>query len=165
MKITFKQIGIIHTPYNEGDSVPIQSRLAKPDIRGTVELFPECETGLKDLEGFSHCYLIYYFHLSSGYKLLKKPFLDTVPRGIFAIRHFNRPNPIGFSIVRIEQIDKNLITFSGVDMFEGTPLLDIKPYSPVFDNFRDTRIGWMDRYTEKEPDDPRVKSREEWLHE
>jgi len=158
-------IGIIHSPFRDGyDNVPVQGRFS-PDTEGTVELLPRYREGLRDLDGFSHIILLYYFHKSDAVKMTARPYLDEKERGIFAIRSPHRPNHIGMTIVRLEGIEGTLLRIKGLDMIDGTPLLDIKPYSPVFDNFRDTRIGWMARYSEQEPDDPRVKSREEWLHE
>ena len=144
-EITYQPIGIIHTGFKEREGVPIQPAGAK-GIEGYVEVYPEYEQGLKDLEGFSHVYLIYHFHLSSGYSLMIKPFMDSKDRGLFATRAPKRPNPIGISIVRVIDIDKNIIHIKDVDIVDGTPLLDIKPYVPemgVGEN-EDIKIGWLE---------------------
>jgi tRNA-Thr(GGU) m(6)t(6)A37 methyltransferase TsaA len=107
-----------------------------------VEVYPEYAEGLQDLEGFSHIFLLYAFHESSGYSLLVKPFLDNQLRGLFATRHPARPNPIGLSVVRLTVRKENILEVEGVDMLDGTPLLDIKPYVPDFDIRTDTRNGW-----------------------
>jgi tRNA-Thr(GGU) m(6)t(6)A37 methyltransferase TsaA len=106
-------------------------------------MFPEYAEGLKDLDGFSHIYLLYHFHLSRKAELLQKPFMDDRKRGVFAIRSPSRPNPIGLSIVNLIGIEGNIITFRGVDILDGTPLLDIKPYVPDFDAFESERTGWL----------------------
>lgn len=140
--IQYKPIGIIHSPFNNPRGMPIQPVGAR-GISGTVELQPEYEDGLKDLDGFSHIILIYHFHLSEGYSLQIRPFLDDTPRGIFAIRAPKRPNPIGISVVRLERIEGTTLHISNVDIVDGTPLLDIKPCVPDFDCLEDVRIGWL----------------------
>ena len=141
-KITFKPIGVIHTPYDDPVGVPIQGSLRK-DVEATVELFPEFVDGLQDVDGFSHLILLYQFHLSDGYRLVTKPFLDDTPRGVFAIRSPRRPNPIGMTVVRILGLDGNKLRVAGVDMVNGTPLLDIKPYIPDSDAHDADRMGWI----------------------
>ncbi len=138
-------IGTIHSPYKDLDGMPIQPIGAK-GVKGKIELNKEYEDGLKDLNGFSHIILIYHFHLCNGHSLKVKPFLDTVKRGIFATRAPKRPNPIGISVVRLESIEGNIIHISNVDIVDGTPLLDIKPYIPHFDTNEDEEviIGWFD---------------------
>jgi tRNA-Thr(GGU) m(6)t(6)A37 methyltransferase TsaA len=110
-----------------------------------VEVFPEFASGLQDLEEFSHIILLYAFHCSSGYSLQVKPFLDDQLRGLFATRHPCRPNPIGLSVVRLLAYRENILDIEGVDMLDGTPLLDIKPYVPDFDVRTDVRTGWYAR--------------------
>jgi tRNA-Thr(GGU) m(6)t(6)A37 methyltransferase TsaA len=146
-EVTFKIIGYIHSPFTDQGHTPIQPVFS--EAPGTVEVLPEYATGLKDLEHFSHIILIYHFHKVDdfrevgGYSLLQKPFLDnTQERGIFAIRHFSRPNPIGFSIVELKNVKGNLLEISGIDVLDGTPLLDIKPYIEQFDCRRDVKSGW-----------------------
>lgn len=106
-------------------------------------MFPEYAAGLKDIDGFSHLILIYHFHLSEGYSLVAKPFLDDEKRGVFSIRHFRRPNPIGVSIVKLDQIKGNVLEISDIDIIDGTPLLDIKPYVDQFDSRADVKSGWV----------------------
>ena len=144
-KIEIKPIGIIHTPYKEPKGIPIQGKFEK-GIIGRVELFPEYSQGLKDIEGFSHIILVYYFNRSKDEKLISKPFLEDEPHGIFAIRSPHRPNHIGFSIVKIEKIKDNNITFSEVDILDHTPLLDIKPYVSHFDSRENVKNGWLDKH-------------------
>jgi len=142
---TYKTIGIIHTPFSKPEGTPIQPTAAK-DVEGFIELFPDYLSGLQDLQGFSHIFLLYRFHLSkASSSLLIKPFLDDSIHGVFATRAPSRPNPIGLSIVRLEKIEISKIYVKDVDIVDGTPLLDIKPYINEFD-FRDkTRIGWMEK--------------------
>ena len=142
--IVYRPIGIIHTPFKEVENMPIQPSGAA-EICGTVELFPEFAEGLKDLDGFSHLILLYHFHESRGYKLIVTPFLDSEPRGVFATRAPKRPNPIGLSIVRLVRIQGSTLDIENVDILDGTPLLDIKPYVPEFDHQEDCRIGWLEQ--------------------
>ncbi len=141
-QIEFRPIGTIHTPFQQRQGMPIQGALF-PENRGTVEIDPEYEEGLKDIEGFSHLILLYYFHESKGYDLAARPFLDDCPHGIFSIRSPRRPNPIGMTVVRLINREKNILHISGVDMVDGTPLLDIKPYFPDVDAHPDAKTGWM----------------------
>ncbi len=144
-KIDLSPIGIIHTPYKEVRDIPIQGHF-KPDVEAWVELNPEYEAGLKDLNGFSHAFLIYYFHRAREVKVQGKPFLEDDTHGIFAIRGPNRPNHLGLSIVNIVKIENNKLIFREVDMLDGTPLLDIKPYSKHFDSRQDAVSGWLDKH-------------------
>ena len=143
IEVKYKAIGIVHSEFMDKANTPIQGTFAK-DAKGTVEIFHEYADGLKDIQGFSHLILIYHFHLSSGYSLTSMPFLEDKQRGIFSIRHFNRPNPIGLSIVRLENIEGNLLEIGDVDILNGTPLLDIKPYVPLFDAKGNAKGGWVD---------------------
>lgn len=144
-EIKFKPIGIIHTPYKEPKGMPIQGRF-KQGITGQVEIFPEYQQGLKDIEGFSHLILIYYFNRTKEEKLIEKPFLEDDVHGIFAIRSPMRPNHIGFSIVKLGKVEKNIIAFSEVDILDGTPLLDIKPYVSYFDLRENVKNGWLEKH-------------------
>jgi len=137
-------IGVIHTPFKELENMPIQPSGAA-GIRGTVDLYSEFADGLKDLDGFSHLILLYRFHESRGYKLTVTPFLDSEPRGVFATRAPKRPNPIGLSVVRLVQIRECSLDVENVDILDGTPLLDIKPYVPEFDHQENCRIGWLEK--------------------
>ncbi len=140
--ITLKPIGVIHSPFPTPEDMPIQPAAAQ-GISGSVELLPEYTEGLTDLNGFSHIYLIYIFHQSRGYNLKVIPFLDTVPRGLFATRAPRRPNPIGLSLVKINKITGNVIEIDNIDVVDGTPLLDIKPYVPEMEAPGNCRIGWL----------------------
>jgi tRNA-Thr(GGU) m(6)t(6)A37 methyltransferase TsaA len=142
--VTFEPIGVIHSPFDGIESMPIQAKAAS-DIRGSVELFPRYVDGLKDLEGFSHIILLYHFHKAGEARLRVVPFLDTEPRGVFATRAPVRPNAIGLSVVKLVTIAGNVLEIEGVDVLDGTPLLDIKPYVPAFDHFEGTRIGWLEK--------------------
>ena len=140
MEFVLKPIGVIHSPFLKKSQVPIQASRSK--AKGTLEIYPEYIEGLQDLEGFSHIILLYIFHKSSGYSLLVKPFLDDQLHGLFATRYPLRPNPIGLSIVRLETRYGSMLDVEGVDVLDGTPLVDIKPYVPEFDERSNTRMGW-----------------------
>ncbi len=145
MEIVYKPIGIIHTPFGGVDGTPNQPTAGK-GVEGIIEIEPEYIEGLSDLEGFSHIILIYHFHLSADYSLKIKPFRHNHLRGVFSTRSPRRPNPIGLSIVRLVKIDGRKIHVKDLDVVDGTPLLDIKPYIPD-DNRKVLRIGWLsDRY-------------------
>lgn len=141
-KIYYRPIGIIHTPFKEPKGTPIQPT-ASASSEGIVELFPEFEDGLLDLEGFSHIFLIFHLHLSTKSALKAKPFMDENEHGIFAIRAPGRPNPIGLSVVRLKKIEGRMLFIAEVDILDGTPLLDIKPYIPEFDMREATKSGWI----------------------
>ena len=144
MNVVYKPIGVIHSPFNNLEEMPIQpsSDASRP---GTVEIYPEFVEGLKDLEGFSHIYLIYHLHKVNKSRLVVTPFLDKEPHGIFATRAPSRPNPIGLSLVKIVGLEGNLIHVDQVDVLDGTPLLDIKPYVPEFENVDFVQIGWLEK--------------------
>jgi tRNA-Thr(GGU) m(6)t(6)A37 methyltransferase TsaA len=144
MKIEYQPIGVIHSPFKTVKGMPIQPSGAT-GIRGTVEIFLQFKEGLKDLDGFSHIILIYHFDRSDGYKLLVTPFLDNTEHGVFATRAPKRPNPVGLSVVHLISIDECTLTIEGVDVLDGTPLLDIKPYVPDFDNPVVTSTGWIEK--------------------
>ncbi|MGW8192644.1 MAG: tRNA (N6-threonylcarbamoyladenosine(37)-N6)-methyltransferase TrmO [Desulforhopalus sp.] len=135
-------IGIIHTPYTQLASMPIQPG-GGTDIIGTLEIFEQFVEGLADLEGFSHIYLLYTFHQAKRTALTVIPFMDDIPRGVFATRSPLRPNHIGISIVELLHVEKNIVTIQNVDILDGTPLLDIKPYIAAFDGVGQSRSGWM----------------------
>jgi tRNA-Thr(GGU) m(6)t(6)A37 methyltransferase TsaA len=138
-----KSIGIIHSPFKDLNGMPIQPAGAS-GVKGAVEVFEEYHAGLKDLDGFSHIILLYHFHRSQGFNLHVVPFLDSEPRGLFATRAPNRPNPIGLSVVQLDKIEDGLLQIQNVDILDRTPLLDIKPYVPEFDNQMKVRTGWLD---------------------
>ncbi|MCD6113609.1 MAG: tRNA (N6-threonylcarbamoyladenosine(37)-N6)-methyltransferase TrmO [Bacteroidales bacterium] len=147
-KIIYKSIGIIYSAFDKPNGTPIQPTAAK-GIKGTVEIFPGYVDGLKDLEKFSHIYLIFNFHLSKKSSLLVKPFMDTQAHGVFSTRASSRPNSIGLSIVELISIEKNILHISDVDIVNGTPLLDIKPYVPEFDRRETNKIGWLNKNVHK----------------
>lgn len=128
--------------------MPIQPTSAA-SAAGEVEIYPEFTRGLKDLDGFSHIILLYHLHAVRRVSLQITPFLDSEPHGIFATRAPTRPNPIGLSVVRLHSIQGNILTVEDVDILDGTPLLDIKPYVPEFDHHPDAKIGWLEIAKEK----------------
>jgi tRNA-Thr(GGU) m(6)t(6)A37 methyltransferase TsaA len=140
MEFVMRPIGAIHSPFHDKRHTPIQS--SRSTARGQVEVYPAYADGLRDLAGFSHLILLYVFHQSDGYALSVTPFLDDQEHGLFATRYPQRPNPIGLSIVRLLTMDYNMLEVEGVDVLEGTPLLDMKPYVPDFDVRVDVRAGW-----------------------
>ena len=140
--VAFKPIGTIHSPFSDPKGTPIQPTAAV-DVRGTVEVFDEYLPGLKDLDGFSHIILICHMHRAGKPRLLVKPFMDDTLRGVFAVRAPSRPNSIGLSVVRLDRIEGNMLYIRDVDLIDGTPLLDIKPFVPEFDHRKVTRTGWL----------------------
>jgi len=143
-EIKYKPIGVIHSPFTEAKGTPIQSAGAK-GTPGTVEVFPEYADGLKDVDGFSHLILLYHFHLSEKASLEAKPYMDNEARGVFAIRGPSRPNPIGISVVHLLKVEGNILHIQDLDIVDGTPLLDIKPYVPEFDIREVEKIGWLEK--------------------
>ena len=141
--IAFKPIGVIHSPFRERKGMPIQPPGAK-GVRGEVIIDPCYQEGLKDLDGFSHIYLIYHFHRNEGYRLTVTPFMDTDQRGLFSTRAPCRPNPVGLSVVRLVEIRENVLAVEGIDVLDGTPLIDIKPFVPCFDvTAEEYCTGWI----------------------
>jgi len=140
--IELKPIGVIHSPYKSRDEVPKQS--SESNACGKIEVFKEYEQGLKDIDGFSHLIIIYLFHKSEKTSLLVKPFVDNALRGVFATRHPDRPNHVGISLIKILARHKNILEVQGLDVIEGTPLIDIKPYVSDFDSRKDIKIGWLE---------------------
>lgn len=157
-EIVFRPIGIIHSGHTEARRTPIQPCYAA-DCTGTVEVFPEYAAGLQDIEGYSHIYLLYHLHRAPAVSLVVRPFLQDVERGLFATRAPCRPNPLGMSIVRLEAREGRLLHIWGVDILDGTPLLDIKPYAARFDCLAHTRNGWQDEVAE---DDARKRGRRDF---
>ena len=142
--IIINPIGIIRTPHKDVKNMPIQP-IAAEGVKGYIELFPEYEPGLLDVEGFSHLTLLYHFHKIKGYELLVKPFLDnTKEHGIFSCKAPKRPNAIGTSTVKLVSVEKNIIHIEQVDMLDGTPLIDIKPFFPKYDNRIGACAGWLE---------------------
>lgn len=145
-RIELTAIGIIHSIFKNTVGIPIQPSLSQGES-GTVEVFPQYKDGLRSLNGFSHIYLIYFFHLSHGYSLTVKPFLDDSSHGIFSTRAPKRPNGIGISVVELTKIKNNILYVKNIDIVDGTPLIDIKPYVSKFDCYTTTREGWLSKKT------------------
>ena len=143
--IKLTPIGIIHSPFRQATGTPVQPRAAK-SVEGAVEVFEEYAAGLKDLAGFERIWLLYWFDRAEveAPALIVKPYLDNTRRGVFATRAPARPNPIGLSSVHLLRIQRNKLDICDVDILDGTPLLDIKPYVPQFDIFRVARSGWLE---------------------
>jgi tRNA-Thr(GGU) m(6)t(6)A37 methyltransferase TsaA len=143
MEIKYIPIGFIHSPFNDLAGMPIQPGGAI-GIPGQIHLDPQYTPGLKDLDGFSHVLLIYHLHLVEEANLIVTPFLDTTPRGVFSTRAPKRPNPIGLSVVKLVRVEGHILHIENVDILDGTPLLDIKPYAPQFDGVDRVRTGWLE---------------------
>jgi tRNA-Thr(GGU) m(6)t(6)A37 methyltransferase TsaA len=143
-EIRYTPVGVVHSPFKDVKGMPIQTVGAR-GVAGTVEIEPRYQDGLKDLEGFSHIILIYHFHRSKGYSLEVRPFMDDDVRGVFATRAPKRPNPIGISVVRVAKVEGCTIFIEDVDVLDGTPLLDIKPFVPEFDVREVERTGWLSK--------------------
>jgi len=139
--LKLKPIGVIHSPYHAGQ-VPYQG-CGREEI-GEVEVFEQFAEGLKDIEGFSHIVLIYWFHKSRGYSLMVRTPWDTTPHGLFTTRSPNRPCPLGLSVVRLVAKKGNTLKVKDLDAIDGTPLLDIKPYVPTVDEKSDIKVGWLE---------------------
>ena len=142
MKIEYKPIGIVKTPFKDLQGIPKQPSKSKGE-NGIVEIYPEFQEGLRDLDGFSHIILLCHFHKSSEYKLTVTPAEETVVRGLFATRSPRRPNPIGFSVVQLDKVQGNQLMISDLDILDGTPVLDIKPYFREFDSNKEIKTGWI----------------------
>jgi len=160
--ILFAPIGTIHSPFTELAGMPIQPAGAK-GIKGTVVIETQFSEALADLNGFTHIILIYHFHRAQGFSLKTKPFLDDTERGLFATRAPRRPNPIGISAVKLTNIVDNVLHVENIDILDGTPLLDIKPYVPEFDSPEYIKIGWLASKStgaKKTKSDERFKNRQ-----
>jgi len=142
--VDYRPIGVLCSPHKELSGMPIQPVGAR-GVTGHIELAAQYVPGLKDLEGFSHVIVLYHLHGSEGFELLVKPFLDTEERGLFSTRAPRRPNPIGLSVLELSGVDlaAGLVRLNNVDILDGTPVLDIKPYVPKFDVWEAERIGWI----------------------
>lgn len=157
--IKIDPIGIVHSPYKTAEGTPIQPIVAKNNL-AQIEIYEEYAEGLKDLELFSHIYVLFHLHKISKQLLKVTPFLDTKPHGVFATRSPGRPNQIGISVVCIEKIEGNIIFIKNIDMLDGSPVLDIKPYIPQFDLFPEATSGWYTKdkaKIENQKDDGRFK--------
>lgn len=147
-RFTFRPIGVIRSGHTASDRTPIQPVYAR-GCRGSAEVFPEYSEGLRDIEGFSHIYLLYAFHKAGPCRLSVRPFMQDQPHGVFATRTPCRPNPIGLSVVRLLRREGRKLHLDGLDVLDGTPLLDIKPYTAKFDRVKVARSGWQDAIDEK----------------
>lgn len=161
-EMRLRQIGVIHTEFKQASDTPIQTAVAG-EHPGEVKIFEDYLEGLKDLDGFDRIWLIYWCDRATHSKLTVKPYLDQKPHGVFATRAPSRPNPLGISAVRLHKIEGDKLVISGVDILDGTPLVDIKPYTPRFDHFEVERSGWLDEADNKRTtaDDRFEKSGEE----
>jgi len=139
--ITMQPIGVIHSPYTDTKQIP-KGRGAEHHAEGVIELLPEFEAGLADVEGFSHLYVLWQFHRSTDYELIATPPIDNRPHGVFATRSPRRPNPIGLTVVALLRREGRNLYVRGVDMLDGTPILDIKPYLSSIPQ-EDLRLGWL----------------------
>lgn len=147
-EISIQPIGKIFSKHLTPKGTPIQFSGAK-DSFGTIEIFSEYQKGLKDVEGFSHIILLYFFNQIKKSKLSVKPFMDDCEHGIFATRSPSRPNPIGLSIVKLIKVEENKLFVQGLDILNETPLIDIKPYVPNFDAIEAEKIGWLEKNVHK----------------
>jgi len=151
MKIKFEPIGIVHSPFKKKEDIESKKYADSrgfDSVHGELEIFKEYEDGLKDIEGFSHLIILFAFHKSEGYRLHTKPLLEDTLRGVFSTRSSNRPNPIGMTVVNVIERKGNLLKVSGIDMIEGTPILDIKPYTSR-DQKSPIKLGWLENRMKK----------------
>jgi tRNA-Thr(GGU) m(6)t(6)A37 methyltransferase TsaA len=148
MDLELHPIGIVHSPFKQSVGTPIQASIAQGAI-GAVEVFPAFAEGLKDLEGFDRTWLLYWFDRAAAPKLIVTPYLDDQPHGVFATRAPARPNPIGMSAVRLLRVEGCTLHVADVDILDGTPLLDIKPYVPRFDHLPAERTGWLEQASDR----------------
>ncbi|MEJ2054131.1 MAG: tRNA (N6-threonylcarbamoyladenosine(37)-N6)-methyltransferase TrmO [Calditrichaceae bacterium] len=155
--IIYEPIGIIHTPFKQAEGMPIQPSAAR-GIKGQIIIDEQYVDGLSDLDGFSHIYLLFHLHLSKSFTLKVVPFLDDQNRGVFATRAPKRPNPIGLSVVKLIQIKNNIIEIENIDMIDGTPLLDIKPFVKEMEAVEEYRTGWLSQHN-KEIDTKKADNR------
>jgi tRNA-Thr(GGU) m(6)t(6)A37 methyltransferase TsaA len=146
--VSFKPIGIIHSPFTNIVGMPVQPAAAKGS-KGKIIVDKDYVEGLSDLDKFSHIYLLYHLHLSESFNLKVKPYLDDQLRGVFATRAPKRPNPIGLSVVKLIKIKLNILEIENIDIIDGTPLLDIKPYIPQTEGVNAYKKGWLSKYTKE----------------
>lgn len=141
MTFTMRPIGLVRSPYTETSQIP-KGPGAKHDAEGVLELLPEYEAGLKDVEGFSHLFVLWVFDRATGYDLIATPPVDPRPHGVFSTRSPRRPNPIGLTVVKVLGVETNKVRVHGVDMLDGTPILDVKPYMSGIPE-DELRRGWL----------------------
>ena len=149
--IVYTPIGLVETPFNTIQEMPIQP-CGGQGVKGRIILKTEFVDALTDLEAFSHIIVLYHFHKSKNFNPIVVPFLDNRPHGLFSTRAPRRPNPIGISVSRLERIEGNILDITDVDMLNGTPVLDIKPYVPEFDHHKVDRIGWLENNVDRTRD-------------
>ncbi len=135
---------MVHSPFTEQRGTPVQPALAGTEARGTVELFPEFAAALADLEGFERIWLLCWLDRCGPWQPVVTPYLDQAAHGLFATRSPSRPNPLGISCVRLTARRGHVLEVSELDLIDGTPLLDLKPYVPAFDSFPGVRAGWLE---------------------
>ncbi len=148
-EFSFKQIGVVHSEHQEAVKTPIQPVFAD-DCCGSIEIFDEYAEGLKGVDGFSHIMVFYVLDRRSKVELMVKPFMGDEKTGIFSTRHPHRPNPLGISLLKLEKVEGNTLMVSGVDILDGTPVIDIKPYVARFDSREDVKSGWTDQVADKD---------------
>ncbi len=146
--IAYDPIGVVRSPYRSLDGMPLQT-VAAPEVEARVELDPRVHGALRDLDGFSHLWLIVHLHAVAGWTPEVVPFLDTVSRGVLATRSPRHPNPIGLSLVELAAVREGALHVRGIDLLDGTPVLDVKPYVPLFDARDGARAGWFERLGER----------------
>jgi tRNA-Thr(GGU) m(6)t(6)A37 methyltransferase TsaA len=140
--IRYEPIGVVRSPFRELEGMPLQP-VAAADVRGQIEIYEPFVAGLADLDGFSHIYVLAHMHRARTGGLSVVPFLDDTARGVFATRSPRHPNPIGLSVVRLLGVNGAVLELAGVDLLDGTPVLDLKPYVPEFDAVAAERTGWL----------------------
>lgn len=141
--VTYKPVGVIHSQFKDRPGIPRQA-VGAPEVTAKIEIFDEYIDGLSDLDGFSHIVVVFHLHLVGQGSLKANPPWDNKERGVFATRSPFRPNPIGISVVRLESIERNILNISCIDMADGTPVLDIKPYVPGLNPTKGIRLGWLE---------------------
>ncbi|MFW6385221.1 MAG: tRNA (N6-threonylcarbamoyladenosine(37)-N6)-methyltransferase TrmO [Halodesulfurarchaeum sp.] len=147
-EICYSPIGTIHSPFDDEEGMPIQGGFS--EASGRIEIDEEYADGLADLDGFSHVIVLYHFHRSEGYELRPRPYMDDSRRGVFATRAPRRPNSIGLSVVELDGISETTVSVEGIDVLDGTPVLDLKPFVPEFNGVDEARIGWLEETIENE---------------
>ena len=142
MQVIYETIGVARSPFQTMAETPRQPWLS--DAEGILEIEEAYADGLRDIEGFSHIWVLFHAHRADFHHLLVKPYLDDRLRGVFSSRAPRRPNPIGLSLLRLIGRAGTVLRVGGIDLLDGTPILDIKPFVPEFDNREDARIGWLE---------------------
>ncbi|MBA2480013.1 MAG: tRNA (N6-threonylcarbamoyladenosine(37)-N6)-methyltransferase TrmO [Planctomycetes bacterium] len=151
LALTVKPIGVVHSPYTWRDEAPRQASVGEPRT-GVIVLRPGLQNTLASVLGFDYLWVLFWFHHSHGWKQQVVPPRDRVKRGVFATRSPDRPNPIGLSAVRVLAVVGTKVRIRGLDLLDGTPVLDLKPYIPAYDAFPDAKAGWVDALTDPGPD-------------